>query len=99
MEAECGCQHTTWKNLYDDLAGPRTTILVLRTVRQAAPHLREFLRGPRSPLSYRAAAGFYERFRASSLKKEPGFLEDVQRHVERMAAQPVRDHWPNKTAT
>jgi DNA (cytosine-5)-methyltransferase 1 len=61
-------------------------------VRCAAPHLRDFLQHRRVPLSYRAAAGFYDRFKASSLKKEPGFLEDVERHVKRMAAQTSRSN-------
>ena len=47
--------------------------------------LRNFLTHERKPLSYRAALGFYERFRQSRLKKQPRFLEDVRRHVERMA--------------
>jgi DNA (cytosine-5)-methyltransferase 1 len=54
-------------------------------VRVESPHLRDFLRHPRSPLSYRAASGFYERFEASGLRKHPGFLDDVRRYVERMA--------------
>ena len=61
-------------------------------VRQAAPHLRDFLQSPRAPLSHRAASGFYQRFKASTLKKEPGFLEHVLRHVERMGAQPGHTH-------
>lgn len=54
-------------------------------VREPAVHLRDFLKRDRTPLSHRAAAGFFERYRASSLKKEAGFLDDVRRHVERMA--------------
>ena len=54
-------------------------------VQQPAAHLRDFLQHDRSPLSYRAAAGFYDRFRESTLKKPVGFLEDVHRHVERMS--------------
>jgi DNA (cytosine-5)-methyltransferase 1 len=54
-------------------------------VRLEAPHLRDFLKKERQPLSHRAASGFYDRFSASTLQKEHGFLEDVRRHVERMA--------------
>ncbi len=54
-------------------------------VRQPAPSLREFLRFPRQPLSHRAAAGFLSRALVSSLNFEEGFLEDVRRHVDRMA--------------
>lgn len=50
-----------------------------------SPHLRDFLRHPRAPLSHRAASGFYERFEASGLRKHPGFLEDMRRYVEKMA--------------
>ncbi len=54
-------------------------------VRQPAPSLRDFLRFPRRPLSHRAAAGFLSRALVSSLSFEEGFLEDVRRHVDRMA--------------
>lgn len=54
-------------------------------VREQAPTLREFLRFPRAPLSQRAANGFLSRALLSGLKFEDGFLEDVRRHVERMA--------------
>jgi DNA (cytosine-5)-methyltransferase 1 len=47
--------------------------------------LREFLRFPRVPLSYRAANGFLSRALVSGLNFEKGFLEDVRRHVARMA--------------
>jgi DNA (cytosine-5)-methyltransferase 1 len=52
--------------------------------KRRTPHLRDFLRFPRTPLSRRAAAGFLSRAEVSSLKFELGFLEDVRRHVERM---------------
>jgi DNA (cytosine-5)-methyltransferase 1 len=54
-------------------------------VRHPAIGLREFLRFPRVPLSYRAAAGFFTRAGDSCLKFEDGFLEDVKLHVDRMA--------------
>jgi DNA (cytosine-5)-methyltransferase 1 len=54
-------------------------------VRDAATPLRDFLRFPRSPLSHRAAAGFLTRAKASCLRFEYGFLDDVGRHVNRMA--------------
>lgn len=54
-------------------------------VRKPAARLREFLRFPRAPLSHRAANGFLSRALVSGLRFEDGFLEDVRRHVERMA--------------
>jgi DNA (cytosine-5)-methyltransferase 1 len=61
-------------------------------VRQPAIPLREFLRFPRSPLSYRAAAGFLSRARVSGLRFERGFLDDVGRHVDRMARSVATRH-------
>ncbi|MGE3401669.1 MAG: DNA cytosine methyltransferase [Vicinamibacterales bacterium] len=54
-------------------------------VRKERVSLRAFLRFPRVPLSHRAASGFLNRARASGLRFEDGFLEQVRRHVERMA--------------
>ena len=54
-----------------------------------APHLRDFLKHDRVALSHRAASGFYHRFVDSPLRKEDGFLEDVRRHVKRMARSTV----------
>lgn len=54
-------------------------------VRQPTKSLREFLRFPRAPLSHRAAAGFLSRALVSGLKFESGLLDDVRRHVDRMA--------------
>jgi DNA (cytosine-5)-methyltransferase 1 len=54
-------------------------------VRQGLPHLSDFLTFPLSPLSARAASGFYNRAVASSLSFQEGFLEDVERHVRQMA--------------
>jgi DNA (cytosine-5)-methyltransferase 1 len=54
-------------------------------VKEPAIALREFLRFPRSPLSHRAAAGFLSRAKVSGLHFEDGFLNDVGRHVDRMA--------------
>jgi DNA (cytosine-5)-methyltransferase 1 len=54
-------------------------------MRAPGPSLREFLRFPRRPLSHRAAAGFLSRALVSGLKFEDGFLDDVRRHVMRMA--------------
>lgn len=54
-------------------------------VRARARGLREFLRYPRFPLSQRAAAGFLSRAELSGLNFEDGFLEDVRRHVDRLA--------------
>lgn len=54
-------------------------------VRHEAPPLRDFLKYQRQFLSHRAAAGFLARASVSSLRFEDGFLEDVRRHVNRMA--------------
>lgn len=47
--------------------------------------LEDFLSQPLKPLSARATQGFFSRFRASSLKKPPGFLELVRRHLNIMS--------------
>lgn len=46
--------------------------------------LHEFLKHPPTPLSIRATSGFLSRARASSLRFPEGFLDALQRHVERM---------------
>jgi DNA (cytosine-5)-methyltransferase 1 len=61
-------------------------------VRSAAIPLRDFLEFPRSPLSHRAAAGFLARARASQLRFQDGFLEDVARHADRMARSLATPH-------
>jgi DNA (cytosine-5)-methyltransferase 1 len=53
-------------------------------VQTGAVSLRAFLRHPRRPLSYRAAAGFYSRTAASALRFEPSFIRDVKAHVDWM---------------
>jgi DNA (cytosine-5)-methyltransferase 1 len=54
-------------------------------VRKKSPSLRNFLRFSRQPLSHRAASGFLSRALVSGLRFEDGFLEDVRRHISRMA--------------
>lgn len=54
-------------------------------VREETPHLRDFFRYERVPLSHRAAAGFLARASVSGLRFEDRFLDDVRRHVSRMA--------------
>jgi len=44
--------------------------------------LADFLSEPLKPLSIKASRGFYDRFRRSSLRKPPGFLEVIKRHLE-----------------
>jgi DNA (cytosine-5)-methyltransferase 1 len=51
--------------------------------------LREFLRYPRLPLSHRAASGFLSRALVSGLRFESGFLDDVKRHITKVAKQPA----------
>jgi len=53
-------------------------------VRKKRQSLRKFLKYPRSPLSYRAASGFFNRARVSGLNIDERFLEDVRRHVREM---------------
>lgn len=53
--------------------------------RQPRPSLRDFLRFDRQPLSHRAASGFLRRALVSGLRFEKGFINDVKRHVARMA--------------
>lgn len=54
-------------------------------VQEDMASLREFLHFPRVPLSHRAANGFLSRALVSGLNFETGFLDDVRRHVIRMA--------------
>lgn len=54
-------------------------------VRDDVPHLRDFFKYERNSLSHRAATGFLARALVSGLRFEDGFLEDVKRHVSRMA--------------
>ena len=61
-------------------------------VREPAAQLRDFLRFPRTLLSQRAATGFLSRAKVSCLHFEDGFLDDVQRHVDRMARSTSRSH-------
>jgi DNA (cytosine-5)-methyltransferase 1 len=53
-------------------------------VRKKRQSLRKFLKYPPSPLSYRAASGFFNRARVSGLNIDERFLEDVRRHVREM---------------
>jgi DNA (cytosine-5)-methyltransferase 1 len=52
-------------------------------------HLSDFLRHTRTPLSARAASGFYSRALVSGLRFEKGFLPDVQSHIEKMTRAAV----------
>lgn len=61
-------------------------------VREEAAPLRDFLRFPRVPLSHRAAAGFLSRAKVSCLRFEDRFLDDVQRHIDRMARSNAQAH-------
>src|SRR5262249_34656803 len=53
-------------------------------IRAEVPCLLDFLRHPTAPLSARATAGFLARARASRLRFEEGFLEDVAWHLHKM---------------
>jgi len=56
-------------------------------VRRRRLHLREFLRYPSVPLSARATQGFLGRARAGSLRFQPNFLDDVERHLHFMSGR------------
>lgn len=47
-------------------------------------HLHEFPSFPTEPLSAKATAGFLQRTRSSTLRFPAGFLDKVERHLERM---------------
>jgi DNA (cytosine-5)-methyltransferase 1 len=47
-----------------------------------SPPLEDFLHFPTTPLSPKAAAGFYSRAQKAKLRFPPGFLEIVQRHLD-----------------
>ncbi len=53
------------------------------------PRLLDFLKFPMSPLSRRATSGFLCRARASSLRFEDGFLEDVAWHLRQVDPEGV----------
>lgn len=55
-------------------------------VRRRSEPLASFLRHPTEPLSVKATAGFLSRARTGSLRFPPGFLDAVERHLERMEA-------------
>ncbi len=56
-------------------------------VREPYHDLETFLEDPR-PLSARATAGFLARARSGKLRFAPGFLDDVERHLENMGGSP-----------
>jgi len=53
-------------------------------VHRKSRSLEEFLKFPMTNLSVRATGGFLGRARRSSLRFQPGFLEDVAHHLHRM---------------
>ena len=46
--------------------------------------LGDFLEHETTPLSHRAASGFYSRTQRSGLNFVPGFIDAVQRHIATM---------------
>jgi len=75
---------TRWPNVAWNVGDGRfTTNLSMWPVRRKAKLLHDFI-GETEPLSPRATAGFLSRTRKSSLRFAPGFLEAVQRHLERV---------------
>jgi DNA (cytosine-5)-methyltransferase 1 len=57
--------------------------------------LHEWLEHPTTPLSEKATAGFYARTKQSSLRFPDGFIERVERHLQRMR----RGHETHQLAT
>jgi DNA (cytosine-5)-methyltransferase 1 len=55
-------------------------------VKRRSEPLAKFLRYAPEPLSEKATAGFLSRARSGSLRFPPGFLDAVERHLERMRA-------------
>jgi DNA (cytosine-5)-methyltransferase 1 len=51
--------------------------------------LAAFLDYPAQPLSERATAGFLSRTRRSQLRFPDGFIADLERHLDRVSAEPV----------
>jgi len=75
---------TRWPNVAWNVGEGRfTTELSMWPVRRQAKLLHEFIKET-DLLSPRATAGFLSRTRKSSLRFAPGFLEAVQRHLERV---------------
>lgn len=64
-------------------AAPRAVAVSLWPVSKPRPHLADFLRYPRSPLSARAATGFKSRLDVSTLKYPREFGEALARYVMR----------------
>lgn len=60
-------------------------------VRKQAPPLLDFLKFDPRPLSLKAADGFLNRARASSLRFRDGFLEEIAAHVRAMRQSGTRD--------
>jgi DNA (cytosine-5)-methyltransferase 1 len=80
-------------------AGRHVATLSEWPIRRRGIPLHEFLRHPTEPLSTKAAAGFRERTRSSSLRFPPGFLDAVDAHIRRMSdprgsARPVLAQTP-----
>ncbi len=55
-----------------------------RPIIEPRSSLRYFFEYPREPLSHRATSGFLRRAQNSTLKFEPGFLDDVDAHLDRL---------------
>jgi DNA (cytosine-5)-methyltransferase 1 len=68
----------------------RAADLSMWPIRKPYTHLLDFLKHELTPLSERATAGFLRRARASSLRFEPGFLEQVALHLDRVSATASR---------
>jgi len=62
-------------------------------VHKTTKTLGEFLKFPCQDLSVRAASGFYSRVKASNLRLDPRFLEDLRAHIEyQKSRDPSRQH-------
>ena len=71
---------------WSDGHGRYTANLSTWPVKRRARSLHEFLRFEPTPLSAKATAGFFRRAQASSLRFPDGFLDVVERHLERVSS-------------
>ena len=80
FDREKGWPKAAWGKRGQQFASPVSAWPVRRSMKS----LSGFLRPPFAPLSLKAASGFLGRAKASGLRFEPGFLEDLEFQIERM---------------
>lgn len=80
-------QAGNWPSAARSSEGERVAVDISPTpVWEARPSLHEFLKFPGTPLSAKAAGGFYRRARNSTLRFPEGFLAAIARHIERVSS-------------